>query len=211
MRHRFTTSGSDRDASDQPRDAVISRSGLLTRIGLGLGAVSAGAAAARGLAAAGASGKPTQDHEVLLFALTLEELQSAFYSQALNAGKLTGEVRQFAEVVGGQERDHLRYLRGALGSAAPPPPKFTFGDAITDQKRFLATAVMLEDTGLAAYNGQTTNLSAKTLKEIGKVISVEARHSAWVRSLDGRQPAPVAVDVPISAAQAHADLKSLMT
>ena len=141
------------------------------------------------------------------FALALEELQATFYAQALSAGKLTGEAREFAQVVGAEEREHLSYLRRAVGSNAGQARRYTFGDALTDQNRFLATAVELEDTGLAAYNGQAANLSSGALARIARVISVEARHASWVRALAGEQPAPVAVDVPISAAQSQAALR----
>jgi rubrerythrin len=150
------------------------------------------------------------DHQVLEFALGLEELQAAFYAQALSAGKLSGEARQFAQTVGSEERAHLHYLRQALGAGTGAAPRYRFGDALTDEKRFLATAVELEDTGLAAYNGQATNLTPGALTQIGRVMSVEARHAAWARALAGQQPAPVAVDVPISAAQAHAALARFM-
>ncbi len=190
--------------------ASVSRSGLFARAALGLGAVSAGAAAARGLATAGAAAGSSRDHEVLQFALGLEELQAAFYAAALKSGKLSGEVHEFAQTVGGQERAHLHYVRKALGSGAGPTPKFNFADALRDQKSFVAAAVSLEDTGLAAYNGQATNLSPHVLAEVGRVMSVEARHSSWIRSLAGRQPAPVAVDIPITAAQAHSQLKQYM-
>ena len=147
---------------------------------------------------------------MLQFALGLEELQAAFYAAALHAGKLSGEARQFAETVGSEERAHLHYVRQALGSGAGPAPAFKFGNALRDQSSFVAAAVSLEDTGLAAYNGQATNLSPHVLAEVGRVMSVEARHAAWIRSLAGQQPAPVAVDIPISAAQAHAQLKQYM-
>ena len=70
--------------------------------------------------------------------------------------------------------------------------------------------MLLEDTGLAAYNGQAANLSAPALADVGRIISVEARHAAWVRALAGKQPAPVAIDVPISAAQAQTALKGFI-
>ncbi|MGI8712571.1 MAG: ferritin-like domain-containing protein [Solirubrobacteraceae bacterium] len=185
----------------------VSRASLLARVGLGLGAVTAGAAAARGLAtASGAAGGAGRDRVVLEFALELEQLQAAFYSQALGSGKLSGEAHQFAQLVGSEEQAHLRYLHRALGSE-PSPPRYDFGGAFSDQESFLATAVMLEDTGLASYNGQAENVSPRLLGQVARVILVEARHSAWARSLAGRQPAPVAADVPIGATQARAALR----
>ena len=41
-----------------------------------------------------------------------------------------------------------------LGKAAVKKPKFDFKNTTGDQYTFLATAVALEDTGVAAYAGQ---------------------------------------------------------
>jgi len=151
-----------------------------------------------------------RDREILQFALVLERLQSTFYADALNAGKLSGEARQFAETVGGEERAHLDYLLRELGPAARKASQYRFGDAAVSNSNFVAAAVTLEETGLAAYNGQAENLSRGTLATVARVISVEARHAAWARGLAGRQPAPVADDIPISAAAAMKAIRSYM-
>jgi hypothetical protein len=189
----------------------LSRGGMLWRVLAGLGAASAGGGVAAGLATgAGASALSARDVTVLEFALTLEHLQAAFYADALSAGKLSGEPRQFAQVVGAQEREHLTYLSHAVGRAAGTKQRFRFGDAVTDQTRFLTTAVMLEETGLAAYNGQAGNLSPTALASVGRVISVEARHASWARAMAGEQPAPNATDKPISAAEAQSALRRFL-
>ena len=46
------------------------------------------------------------------------------------------------------------------------------------------------------------NLTPTTLAAAARIVSVEARHAAWARALAGKDPAPVAVDVPITVAQA---------
>jgi rubrerythrin len=125
----------------------------------------------------------------------------------LRDGKLTGQTRQFAEVVGREEREHLHYLERTLGRAAGSAPAFKFGDATTDNAKFIAAAVEIEDTGLAAYNGQAENMSRATLGSVARVISVEARHAAWARSLAGKLPAPVPADVPITASAALKSIK----
>ncbi len=182
----------------------VSRARLLGRVAVGLGSFSAGGALAAALASASGSTPLTgQDRDVLEFALTLEHLQVAFYTQAATTSAITGEAHQFAEVVGAEERAHLGYLRGLLGSAGAASQKFDFGDALASSKSFVAAAAAIEETGIAAYNGQATNLSRGVLADVARVISVEARHAAWARALNGQQPAPVAVDVPISAAEAH--------
>ncbi len=63
-------------------------------------------------------------------------------------------------------------------------------------------AISLETTGLGVYNGQAVNLTPTTLAAAARVVSVEARHTAWARALAGKLPAPVAVDVPVSVNEA---------
>ena len=65
---------------------------------------------------------------------------------------------------------------------------------------------MLEDTGVAAYNGQGPRLRRKTLPTAASIVSVEARHAAWIRHIAGgpaydagkNYPAPVAFDPALS-------------
>jgi rubrerythrin len=197
-------------ASERRTVTDVPRATIIKRIAVTLGGLTAAGAAAAGLASASrssGSSLSSRDREVLQLALKFEQLQTAFYGQALKAGKLTGQIKQYAEVVGGEERAHLHYLEHALGGAAGSPPTFTFGDATTDDAKFIAAAVTIEDTGLAAYNGQAENMSRATLQSVARVISVEARHAAWARSLAGKLPAPVAADVPITASAALKSIK----
>jgi rubrerythrin len=153
-------------------------------------------------ASAGSGGSAATDREILTFGLMIERLQAAFYRAALAGGRLNGEARQFAQVVGAEEQAHVKYLSAALGPSAGPSPHFRFGDSATDPAKFIATAISLEETGLGVYNGQAVSLTPKTLAAAARVVSVEARHAAWARALAGKDPAPVAVDVPVPVAQA---------
>jgi hypothetical protein len=190
---------------DEERGAAtarFSRASLLKGSVAVLGAVGGTAVGAAELAAAPDSGGAATDHEILTFGLLIERLQAAFYAAALGGGRLTGEARQFAQVVGAEEQAHVSYLVGALGSSAGKSPSFRFGDAATDPAKFIATAISLEETGLGVYNGQAVNLTPTTLAAAARIVSVEARHAAWARALAGKDPAPVAVDVPVSVSQA---------
>lgn len=179
----------------------------ITRAHALTGALTVGASAIAGAAlwsrdGAAAPTSPEQDTEVLNFALLVEMLQARFYERALADGGLTGELKTYAEVVGAHEREHRDFILGILGSKARPEPEFDFGDATRDRELFVTTAITLEDTGLAAYNGQATNLTPATLAAAAKIVSVEARHAGWIRDIAGLNPAPDAVDTPISAEQA---------
>jgi Ferritin-like domain len=180
-----------------------SRASLLKGSVAVLGAVGGSAVGAAELAAAPESrGSAATDREILTFGLLIERLQAAFYADALRAGKLLGEAREFAQVVGAEEQAHVKFFAAAVGAGAGSAPRFRFGDAVTDPAKFVATAVSLEEAGLGVYNGQAVNLTPKTLAAAARVVSVEARHAAWARALAGKDPAPAAVDSPISVAQA---------
>ena len=148
---------------------------------------------------AGSAPSPSLDRKIFQFALQLEYLQAAFYAAAVEAGSLRGEVLEFAETVGGHEQEHVDYLTNALGSAAGAKPQFDFRQATRSERAFLDAAVLLENTGVAAYNGQAANLTKKSLAAAARIVSVEGRHAAWVSSLAGRNPAPRAADPGASA------------
>ena len=51
---------------------------------------------------------------------------------------------------------------------------------------------------MAAYNGQAANLTKDALRGAATVVSVDARHAAWIRSIVGDTPAEDAVDAGLS-------------
>ena len=133
--------------------------------------------------------------------LQLEELEAAFYADAEARGALRGELAEFARVVGEHERAHVAFLRKALGDQAESKPAFDFGNTTSDRARFVATAAFLEDTAVAAYNGQAANLTKPVLQAAATIVSVEARHAAWIRDIVGLPAAPDATDTPATARQ----------
>lgn len=163
-----------------------------------------GGVAIGGLALPAASApSPEQDQRILNFLLELEDLQAAFYRDAIERGGLRGELAEFAEVVGGHEREHAGFLRETLGSAARAARTFDLGDTTSDPQKFLSAAIRIEEAGLGAYTGAATNLTSDTLREASRIVSVEARHTAWARDLAERNPAPRATDEPIERAEAR--------
>jgi hypothetical protein len=150
-----------------------------------------------------------QDEAILRFALLLEDLQTAFYADALSKGALKGELLDFAQTVGDHERAHADHVRGVLGARAPKAPAFDFGDDNADPRRFVRTAVTIEDLGVDAYNGAATSLTSHTLTDVTRIVSVEARHAGWIRDIAGQVPAPRAQDIGISARAARATVDQL--
>jgi rubrerythrin len=155
-----------------------------------------------------ATSKPSakQDAEILNFALTMEYVQSGFYAEALSRGSLKGELREYARRVGRQEQEHVEFIKGALGKAAGKKPELDFGEDTADPQAFTDAAFKLEDLGVAAYNAQAPNLTKATLAAAATIVSVEARHAAWIRAIAGRNPAPDAAEPTASAKRVVATL-----
>ena len=152
--------------------------------------------------AARAQGRPNQDLAVLNFALTLEYLQSAFYTEAERMKALRGRLKEAATVVGAVERAHVKAFKDLLGSKAVKRPNFDFQGVTEKQQAFLKTAVAFEDLAVAAYKGQAPRLRSKSaLAAALSIHSVEARHAAWMRYLFGANPARNAFDDASSKAE----------
>ena len=180
----------------------LTRTRLLQRAVVGGGVIVAGGVLLGGLPEVSpAARSKAQDVKILNLVLQLEELEAAFYADAEARGALKGELAEFARVVGEHERAHVAFLRKALGNQADPKPTFDFGQTTVNGKRFAATAAMLEDTAVAAYNGQAANLTKPTLKAAATIVSVEARHAAWIRDIVGEPASPQATDTPATERQ----------
>jgi hypothetical protein len=162
--------------------------------GLAGGAALAGALAGLGRPAAAQAPSPEQDERILNFLLGLEYLGAAFYAQAEAQGALGGELAEFARVVGEQERLHVKRLQELLGSAAQPEPELDLEDVTSDEEAFLEAAVGLEDKGVSACIGQASNMTVDGVAAVAPLVSVEARHAAWILAIAGRDPAPAAAD-----------------
>jgi hypothetical protein len=171
------------------------RARFLAKAGL-LGGGLVGSSALLGLnpAIAGAA-TAKSDVAILNYALTLEYLEAAFYTEAEAMGALDAELALFARVVGAHERAHVKALKAALGRKAVKKPTFNFRGTTEDAARFAATAQVLEDTGVAAYKGQAPRLKSNALLAAALSIhAVEARHASWIRDINGAPPAPAAFD-----------------
>lgn len=136
---------------------------------------------------------------VLNFALTLEYLESAFYTTGVNtAGLIPAADRPIFDTITMHEAGHVQFLKSTLGRSARPSPAFDFtagngsgsgiyADVFSNYATFKAVAQAFEDTGVRAYKGQ-----APSLKPYGDVLtaaltihSVEGRHASEIRRLRG--------------------------
>ena len=204
----------DRDAAVSgalDESAGTTRADVFRRAIVGGGAFVAGGLAIGGLPKlALAAPSASQDVEILNFALLLEFLEAEFYKEAVDRNAINGETLEFARVVRDHEVAHVEFLQNALGSSARSKPEFDFKGTTADADKFRATAVVLEDTGVAAYNGQGPRLTKKTLAAAGQIVSVEARHAAWIRRIVGKPdyngraanyPAPNVTDPSLTKSQ----------
>ncbi|WP_210513750.1 ferritin-like domain-containing protein [Hymenobacter terricola] len=141
----------------------------------------------------------TGDVGVLNYAYALEQLEAAFYAQVkgLTSTPLSpAEVTYFTQVAA-HEAIHRDFLRAAINRDAPGKllqdltPNFSGIDftkrtmAAGDSKLgILDAAKAFEDLGVAAYNGAGKLIKSPAYLVIaGQIVSVEARHAAYVRNL----------------------------
>jgi hypothetical protein len=194
------------------QEARSTRGGLFRNAGMVAGGLGVAAALVPGIANARNGGSKKRDVEILNFALTLEYLEAAFYKEALNRGNFSGSVLNFAQVVYGHEATHVATLKSVLGAKAVASPSFDFKGTTRKWSTFLRTSKVLEDTGVAAYQGQAPRIHQNAvLGPAGAILAVEARHAAWVRDLlyagKSVKPAPEAFSTPHSMSAILAAVK----
>ena len=202
---------------------------LKTASATGLGLVGAGLLAgveATSASASTDSSNAISDSAILNFALNLEYLEAQFYSHAvygyglpgnMTSGKgthgsvqgghevpfKTSSIRQFATEIAKDEREHVAFLRSALGSAAVAQPEININSAFTaaataaglikkgqtfnvyaNENNFLLGAFIFEDVGVTAYKGAAPLISNKTyLGAAAGILAVEAYHAANIRTV----------------------------
>jgi hypothetical protein len=186
----------DMDRADVDGALAQTREGLSRAQLLTAGLTSAGALLALARPATAAKLSAT-DTDVLNYALSLEYLQSAFYTESERSKAITGKAGQAARVVGAVERAHVAAFLDLLGGKAIKRPRFDFQGVTEDKDAFLKTAVAFEDLAVAAYKGQAIRIESPAVVSAALGIhTVEARHAAWMRYLNGIRPATEAFDEP---------------
>lgn len=220
----YTINLDEVDVDGAVREAAADVSGdtrlsFLKKAGVGGAAMVSGGAVLSALApAAMAAGRPPSafgrgDIGILNYALTLEYLEAAFYNGATAANlSLSPQASAFLKVVTKDENAHVAFLKGALGRKAAKEPKFDFKGSNTNPAMFMATAQVLENTGVHAYSGQALNIThPKYVKAAVSILTIEARHAAVIGLLNDASGESIApdgpFDTPLTARQVLAAVK----
>lgn len=104
-------------------------------------------------------------------------------------------------MVGQTEATHVTTLMSAItGAGAKPvePCEYNFDSALTSADSMVKTARVLEAVGISAYLGAAPMInSSDVLAAAASIVTVEARHQAFIRTAVNAEPVPAAFDVSL--------------
>ncbi|KAF3760265.1 hypothetical protein M406DRAFT_343397 [Cryphonectria parasitica EP155] len=153
------------------------------------------------------------DFDVLQFALTLENLETAFYQQGfaalpaqqfLDLGLTQTQVDSLV-TIGQSEAAHVEIIQSTLaqmGIQPVVPCQYNFGGAFASAQAMVQTAAILEQVGVSAYLGAAPIVSSPVvLGAAASIFSIEARHQSFIRTVSGIASAPDFFDTPLSPKQ----------
>lgn len=127
------------------------------------------------------------DIGVLNFVYANEQLEAAFYTQAMATpyAGISSAERAILTDIRDNEIAHREFLKAQLGKKAIPALQVNFTSVnFNSRDSVLRTAMTFEDNGTAALNGGGQLLKNPLFLLIaGKLVSVEARHAATLRDL----------------------------
>ncbi|EJP60912.1 Ferritin/ribonucleotide reductase [Beauveria bassiana ARSEF 2860] len=148
------------------------------------------------------------DADIIQYALTLEHLEDTFYRDGLakyseqdfNSAGFDSKVYNNIKTIASDEAAHVDFLtKGLQAAGANPVAACTYDFGYKDVKSFLATASILEGVGVSAYLGAAADIMYKAyLTAAGSILTVESRHSSYIRASLDQKPFPQPFDTPLS-------------
>ena len=153
---------------------------------------------------------PSGDLDIVRFALTMEQLEAAFYAQIVTAHQnrvyLPARAFQLAQQIALAEADHVRALSGVLAGAeqaVPAAPTFQFpAQVFLSPITFAWFAYTLEEIGIGAYLGAVGNIESDDIRQAAaSIYGAEAQHAALLRTFAGFNFAPRYYESPLSVDQ----------
>jgi len=166
------------------------------------------------------NGGGVSDVDILNYALVLERLEYEFYRRYLEkynerqiegasifdgfGNKVRSHIYENLVRIRNHEKTHVLTLISVIKSLGGKPvggstlggqTEYNFG--VKSVKDFVATAQVLEDTGVMAYDGAIAYIHRAGLQTASATIAtVEARHASYLRLLNGEVPFPAPFDKP---------------
>ncbi len=127
------------------------------------------------------------DVGILNYAYALEQLEAAFYTRVAQSpyNGISASENALLTDIRDHEIAHREFFKSALAGAAISNLEFDFSAVdFSSRASVLATAKAFEDLGVSAYNGAGKLIvTPDYLTLAGKIVSVEARHAAYIRDL----------------------------
>ncbi|KAI5122190.1 hypothetical protein M0805_007087 [Coniferiporia weirii] len=158
-----------------------------------------------------ASTSSASDILVLQFANVLEQLETEFYTQALQKFQVSDftsagfsdasvPIQQFQSIMS-DESTHTTILAEtltSLGSAAVSGCSFDFTSVLTDVSTMATVARLVENVGVGAYLGAAHLITDPVLlTDAASIVTVEARHQTILNVLNDGTAIPSAFDLPL--------------
>jgi hypothetical protein len=127
------------------------------------------------------------DTGILNYAFALEQLEAAFYTQVVATpyNGMSSQEKECFTTIRQHEVCHREFFKAALMTNGIPAltPDFSKVD-FTSRTAVLGAAKAFEDLGVQAYDGAGYLIQNPDYLTIaGKIVSVEARHAAYIRNL----------------------------